>query len=108
MMVAGTKSNEIEKNIWLGDTGSSAHMTNSLEGMFDLQKIQDKVRIGGGKFMHTVAVGSKHVLVIQKNGEMAAVTLKNVKYVPDLWTNLFSITAAMSHGFKVSSEQNIL
>jgi hypothetical protein len=27
MMTAGTKSNEIE-NIWLGDTGSSTHMTN--------------------------------------------------------------------------------
>jgi hypothetical protein len=98
----------IDANTWLGDTGSTAHMTNSLEGMFNLKKDQGHVCIGDGKFMKSVQIGSKQMLVVQKNGETMEVTLQNVKYVPELWTNLFSITSAMNRGFKVSGEKNSL
>ena len=81
-------------------------MTNSLEGMFDLKKDQGHVRIGDGKLMTSVKIGRKRMPVMQKNGETKEVTLQNVKYVPELWTNLFSITSAMNLGFKVSGEKN--
>ena len=109
MMAHGSGSfDSIDANTWLGDTGSTAHMTNSLEGMFDLKKDQGHVRIGDGKLMTSVKIGSKRMLVVQKNGETKEVTLQNVKYVPELWTNLFSVTSAMNLGFKVSGEKNVL
>lgn len=43
-------------------------MSNSMGGMFDVQSIQNNIRIGDGTMMQNVAIGSKHVLVIQKNG----------------------------------------
>jgi len=108
MAHAHTNFDVIDGNTWLGDTGSTAHMTNSMEGMFDIKKEQGSVRIGDGKLMETSMIGSKRMLVVQKDGETKLVTLKNVKYVPELWTNLFSITAAMSHGYKVSGEKSVL
>jgi hypothetical protein len=36
------------------------------------------------------------------------VTLKNVAYVPELSTNLFSIAKAMETSFDVSSKRNIM
>ena len=98
----------IDGNTWLGDTGSTAHMTNSMEGMFDIKNEQGSVRIGDGKLLETSMIGSKRMLVVQKDGETKLVTSKNVKYVPELWTNLFSITAANSHGYKVSGEKSVL
>ena len=35
-------------------------------------------------------------------------TLKNAAFVPELATNLFSITKAMENGFEVSSKGNIM
>jgi hypothetical protein len=34
-----------------------------------------------------------------ENGEKLIVTLENVKYVPELWINLFSIGKALKNGF---------
>ena len=108
MMTARADFGTINKNTWLGDTGSSAHMTNSMEGMFDVKQIQENIRIGDGTLMQTVAIGSKRVFVIQKDGDSIDVTLKKVKFVPNMWTSLFSITAAISHGFKATSEGEVL
>ncbi len=45
--------------------------------------------------MTSVQIGSQQRLVLQKNGETKEVTtLQNVKFVPELWTNLRSITSA--------------
>ena len=36
--------------------------------------------------------------MIQKNGKIIPILMKNVKYVPDLYCNLFSISAALKEG----------
>jgi hypothetical protein len=40
----------------------------------------------------------------QVNGEKLTVTLNDVKYVPSLCVNLFSLNKALKKGFKVSND----
>ncbi len=89
----------IYANTWLGDTGSTAHMTNSLEGMFNLKKDQGHAHIGDRKLMTSVQIGSKQNLVVQKNREIKEVTLQNLKYVPELLTNLINCSPEASMVF---------
>ena len=49
----------IEKDIWLGDTGASAHMTCSLEGIHETRDYQRTVRVGGGEKLKVTRVGKK-------------------------------------------------
>jgi hypothetical protein len=43
-----------------------------------------------------------------ENGEKLIVTLENVKYVPELWINLFSIGKALKYGFNLSNDGEII
>ena len=63
-----------------------------------------KVTIGDGKVMTATKMGMLRLIVEQKDGKKSEVVLKNVNYVPGLWSNLFSITATIKQGCKVSSK----
>jgi Reverse transcriptase (RNA-dependent DNA polymerase) len=88
----------IDKYTWLGDSGATSHMTHSLEGMFDIKKDTTSVKIGNGKTMESNIIGKKKVYSLQQDGVTREFVLHNVRYVPELWVNLFSLTAAMRQG----------
>jgi hypothetical protein len=54
--------------------------------------------------MKAIKVGSLKCHVIQLNGSSVNVTLKEVKYVPELRVNLFSISKALKKGFDLSNK----
>jgi hypothetical protein len=54
--------------------------------------------------MKAIKVGSLKCHVIQRNGSSVNMTLKEVKYVPELWVNLFSISKALKKGFDLSNK----
>jgi hypothetical protein len=54
--------------------------------------------------MKAIKVGSLKCHVIQINGSSVDVTVKEVKYVPELWVNLFSISKALKNGFDLSNK----
>jgi hypothetical protein len=58
--------------------------------------------------VHSVKIGSKNVLVKQPDGIMAKVTISNVKYVPGLCVNLFSLTQPLKQGWRLSNEGLIM
>jgi hypothetical protein len=43
-----------------------------------------------------------------ENGQKLIVTLENVKYVPELWINLFIIGKALKNGFNLSNNGEII
>jgi hypothetical protein len=43
--------------------------------------------------------------VVQLNGSSVNVTLKEVKYVPELWVNLFRISKSLKHRFDLSNKR---
>jgi hypothetical protein len=60
--------------------------------------------VGNGKSMTATKVGSLKCCIIQVDGSGLEITLHEVKYVPELWVNLFSINKALKKGYKLSNK----
>jgi hypothetical protein len=39
------------KHLWLVDSGASSHLTNNLEGMFNIRNLESRITVGDGKSM---------------------------------------------------------
>jgi Zinc knuckle len=100
----GLSAKDLSKDLWLGDSGASCHMTCSDAGMKNCKSINMHIRIGDGKLLKATKIGDKHVTVRQKDGKYFNIVLKDCKYVPDLFVNLFSITKTLDSGWKLSNE----
>jgi hypothetical protein len=90
---------------WIADSGATTHMTNNLDGMFDLQDANMNISVGDGRKMTTSKIGKWKGTAIDKEGNRKIVTLTNVSYVPELMVNLFSLTAAMDKGFSIAGSK---
>jgi hypothetical protein len=75
-----------------------------VEGLTDLIDIDEAITIGNGESMRATKVGNLKCEVIQVNGKKFAVTLHDIKLVPDLCVNLFNLNRAIQNGFKLSNE----
>jgi hypothetical protein len=53
-------------------------------------------------------VGSLRCMVQQKNGEKFVIVLKDIKFVQELWVNLFSISKALKNGFNLVNEDVVM
>ena len=95
-------------NLWIGDTGASTHMTNTIDGLYVLREKETMVQIGNGKKLKSTTVGTLKTIAQQHDRTTVEVKLNNVAYVPELSFNLFSITKAMENGFQISSKGNII
>ena len=92
-----------QPNIWIGDTGASCHMTYSLEGMSKLRPSNTMITIGDRKSITSQQVGTWQGYVTLSNGSQQKITLNDVAYVPELSSNLFSITKALRNKATLSS-----
>jgi hypothetical protein len=54
--------------------------------------------------MKAIKIGSLKCHVIQLNGSSVNVTLKEFKYVPELWVNLFIIRKVLKNVFDLSNK----
>ena len=99
----GAKEVGFSENTWIGDSGASCHMTNSDLGMFDWKRIDEEITIGNGRPMKATKVGSIRLETIQKNGSMRSFMMTNVKYIPELYCKLFSLTTALDKGFHLGN-----
>ena len=94
----------MDASLWLGETGASSHMTNSSEGMVNQVKINTGKVFRNGQRLKAESIGDKRGLVVRKDGTRIPILLKNVKYVPQLYCNLLSITAALNEGYKLDGD----
>ena len=97
-------NDEILKNTWIADSGASTHMGNSDVGMTNVREVNSPVQIGNGKTLRATKIGDKHMTVLSKDGTMTDIVLKDYKYVPDLWVNLFAVTKCLRNGWKISND----
>jgi len=95
------KFQDIDKQTWLGDTGASAHMTNSLVGMINIRKNKTKVTVGSGEQLPAPKIGDKVGYVTRVDRTEQKVILKDTKYVPGMNVNLMSLTTAMNQGYEL-------
>ena len=105
---ADGSGNKITSTTFLADTGASSHMINDDSGMFNVKKVKLPVTIGNGKSVICTKVGDIKLLAIQKNQEDIEIVLKEVMYVPELWTNLFSVGQALKKGWKLGNDEEVI
>ena len=94
--------------IWMGDSGASCHMTCDDKGMYETSTINSPIRIGNGTTLRATKIGKKRVTVYQQDGSTQNIVLEGCKFVPGLWTNLFSITKALEHQWIISNDGIII
>jgi hypothetical protein len=88
----GSEKDELrDQNIWIGDSGATCHMANQLDGMFDIEEIDQAIILGDGKKLKTTKKGKIQVLVKDTSGKDIFFTLEEVKYLEGLWRKLFSL-----------------
>ena len=89
------------KNIFIGDSAATSHMTSRNVGVYDLVPINGSVMIGNGKSFSCTHKGKLDVICKHKHGSMARKTWE-VKIVPELNHDLFSFTKSMKDGWQMN------
>ena len=87
-------------------TCASNHFVMSDKAMYDCKDIHESINDIDKEPMYTIKVG-KLVIAIHPADEAQAEVIKifeNVKFVPNLSENLFSITAELSKGVRMQSD----
>ena len=103
IILLGSENGMVSEDTWVADTGATSHMVNKLDGMYDIVESKKQVMIGDGTLLNIEKTGKLKIIIIQKSGDQSEITLNEVKFVPDLRVNLFSITSAMKNGAFIQS-----
>ena len=98
----------IPPDVWIGDTGASCHLTNCLDGMIDLEDCSSKITVGSGENLDCLKIGTKTGKIVQKDGTIRSLKLKNVKYVPKLHCNLISLSQLLSDGKELRGSKTMM
>ena len=94
-----------KEELWIGDSGASGHMVNSDKNMFDCKEIDEEVEVANDDFMRATKRGKLAVYALNRAGQRKRFVLEDVQYIPTLGRyNLFSVTRAITRGFKISNE----
>ena len=104
VFAATSDAEKFTDDIWICDSGASSHYCISDRGMVDTREINENIRLGNGDFMTATKIGNLKLKVSQIDGSTSEVILQDVKFVPQLWANLFSINQALRKGHKISNE----
>lgn len=86
---------------WIVDSGCTAHMLGSEEGLTDFRWEKGKVVVAGGAVLESVGVGCLKAEVLTEQGTTIHVSFKDVLVVPDLGRNLLSVKKIVARGGKV-------
>ena len=89
------------KNIFIGDSAATIHMTSNKMGVYNLIPINRSVLIRNGQSIICTDKGKLDVICKHKDGSMAKETW-DVKIVPQLNHDLFSFTKAMKEGWQMN------
>jgi hypothetical protein len=87
--------------MWILNSGTRCHYCRSAEMLTDVKEIVKSIKIGNYDSMKSTKIGNLKCEVTQVNGEKLTITLNDVKYVPSLWVNLFSLNKELKKGFNV-------
>ena len=89
------------ENIFIGDSAATSHMTSNKLGVYNLVPINRSVMIGNRQSISFTHKKKLYVICKHKDGSIARETW-DVKIVPQLNHDLFSITKAMKEGWQMN------
>jgi hypothetical protein len=102
-VLMGAEQSNDKGHLWIGDSGASIHMTNLDEGLYDVEESNQVIIVGNGEKLKAIKTGKLKMKTKDLNGNEVLFILNNVKYVPGLWKNLFSVGKALKEGAKLES-----
>jgi hypothetical protein len=79
-----------------------------MEGLTDVRDIDETIKIGNGDTMRATNIGLLKCEVTQLDGKKFLVSINDVKCVPNLCVNLYSLNKALKNGFILSNDANIV
>jgi len=91
----------VHKETWIVDSGATAHMVSSKEGLSDIVWGKGRVIVAGGKVLESVGTGTVKAMVKAKDGRIVPVAFKDALIVPELRRNLLSVKRIVASGGKV-------
>eukprot|EP00977_Amphora_coffeiformis_P026793 scaffold30330_cov127-Amphora_coffeaeformis.AAC.1 len=97
-MLSKPMSTSIGRDIWIADTGATCHMTNQIEGLYDIKPVKREIRLGDKSTVIATQQGRLKIIVHQTNRKEKEAELKNLLYVPELGYNLFSLSQVVKFG----------
>ncbi len=100
MSVFGIKFST-NKNVWILDSGASSHLCCNGELFNKLEKSTQSILLASGESVNAQGVGD--VFLQSGNTE---ITLRNVLFVPDLHSNILSVSKIISYGHCVTFGKN--
>jgi hypothetical protein len=98
-----------DPNLFIGDSGASAHSTGSAFGFYDLRDAEGSGMMGSnGSVEATEKIGKLSATMFSKHGDkLFNLELSDVHYVPGQKFNLFSITKAMEQGWALGGNSKV-
>ena len=98
-----TEDIEYHNNIWIGNSGATTHLVNSDKHLINCTTIHEKITIGDGKDIIATKKGTLPGAVKQLDGSIKQVYI-DVKYAPELWCNLLSITKLIKNRWNITNK----
>ena len=106
MAKTGSGGPGARRDVWVGDTGATCHMTGFDEGFVDWQPSEETVVFGNGDALKVKKVGTWKGICTNPDGTTVSVTLRNVKLVPGIVNNLFAINRSVDKGWEYVSRSD--
>lgn len=87
---------------WYIDSGASSHLTMRDDWLYDITAPPiSSIRIANDKMLEVKSSGKVNLNVVDKMGNVQTIQVKNVLFVPELATNLLSVSQMISNGCSV-------
>jgi hypothetical protein len=101
-----TVRRNLSKNSWILDSGATSHMCSTEDKIQSLIKSKLKpTKTAGNEVLQTKGQGTVEIKVKRNLISQRTITLKEVKYIPDLRENLISISKLAKDGLKVEMDK---
>jgi hypothetical protein len=92
----------------VGDSGATCHMVFNESNLINWKSVHEELIVVGGGTLLVMKIGSLKVKFRNFKGKDSTVEFPNVKFVPNLKLNIFSVTLRMQEGWKVESFDKLL
>ncbi|KRY39868.1 Retrovirus-related Pol polyprotein from transposon TNT 1-94, partial [Trichinella britovi] len=91
---------------WCLDSGASSHMCSNKEMFLSMKKMKRTLSLANNKSTEIMGTGTANLEIPGSDGTRS-VKLHDTLYVPDLRSNLLSVTKITEKGFQVTFQENV-
>ena len=95
-----------DMNFWVCDSGALCHVTSSIKFTYDLKDVHQEIEVADGNKVECHQVGKLDLEYEDKQGKTIRTTLTNVKFIPEMKCNLFSVLNVVDKEFTINGNKN--